>query len=221
MADAALVEGRGLPDGSARGSGRQAGVVCSYGRARQAVAARRRLASLRSANTAAAAAARAAAAAIRAICQPAMPPVLITWTVAGGTGVMGTAPPSPIGIGFAKAAVAAATDASRPEMMTASTAASRPWRAACRIAVPAPGPGLGGCGVARWGCGLCWCRVRAARRHWAADRVSSSCRTLARYWLAYKAGSFRWSVKRPFVPLPFVVSGAMAGTWYEAGRRVL
>jgi hypothetical protein len=70
-----------------------------------------------------------AVAAIRVICQPAMPPVLITWTVAARAGAMGTASPSPIGIGFATAAVAAAADASRPATAAAKTVASRPRRA--------------------------------------------------------------------------------------------
>jgi hypothetical protein len=53
--------------------------------------ARRRPARLRSRNTAAAAAARAAPTAIRATCQPAMPPALITWAVAGA-GAIGMVP---------------------------------------------------------------------------------------------------------------------------------
>jgi hypothetical protein len=129
----------GLPDGPGLGPGRQAGVVCGCGWwVHQAVVAvaRRRPASLRSRNTAAAAAARAAPAAIRATCQAAMPPVLITWTVAGA-GAMGRMPPSPYGTGLANAAVAAAAaEASRPEMTAARTAASRPRRApACPVAL--------------------------------------------------------------------------------------
>jgi hypothetical protein len=54
-----------------------------------------------------------------------MPPALITRTVAGGTGVMGTLLPSPIGIGFANAAVAAAEASSRPVVTAARTVATR------------------------------------------------------------------------------------------------
>jgi hypothetical protein len=78
-----------------------------------------RPASLRSRSTAAAAAASAAPTAIRATCQPAMPPVVITPVVAAGTGARGMVPPSPYGTGFAKAAVAAAAEASRPAMTAA------------------------------------------------------------------------------------------------------
>ena len=69
-------------------------MACGYGRAHQAVVAvaPRRLASLRSRNTAAVAATRAAATAIRVICQPGMPPVVITGTAGAGTGPYGPSP---------------------------------------------------------------------------------------------------------------------------------
>jgi hypothetical protein len=96
----------------------------------------RRPASLRSRNTAAIAAAKAAPSAIKVICQPAMPPVPITWTIgAGTTEVIPSS--SPTGIGCAKAAGTTATDASRPEMAAARKAARRRRRApALRTTVP-------------------------------------------------------------------------------------
>jgi hypothetical protein len=61
------------------------------GRHAVVAAAARRVARARSRITAAVAASRAAPMAIRAICQPAMPP-LLTWTVAAGTGATGAVP---------------------------------------------------------------------------------------------------------------------------------
>jgi len=64
----------------------------TVGRHAVVAAAARRVARARSRTTAAVAASRAAPMAIRAICQPAMPPLLTTWTVAAGTGATGLVP---------------------------------------------------------------------------------------------------------------------------------
>jgi hypothetical protein len=62
-------------------------------------------------------------------------PVLITWTVLAGPGATVGLPSFPIGIGCAKAAVAAATGASRPAMNVASSVVSRPGRATAFLVV--------------------------------------------------------------------------------------
>ena len=129
------------PAGPASGSWRDpdAAGVLPRRRPRQALVAvaPRRPASVRSSKMAAAAATRAAPMAIRAICQPAMPPVLITRTVAGASGVTEVVQDPPGGgIGRAKAAGLSATRASKPQVTAARAAASRPRRApACAAAV--------------------------------------------------------------------------------------
>jgi hypothetical protein len=97
-------------------------------------------------STAAVAATRAVPSAIRVICQPAVPPAVTTRTVVAGTGAVGMVPPSPTGIGLAKAAVAATADASRPQVTAVRTAASRASRVPVFRAA--------GC---RWGPGREWC----------------------------------------------------------------
>src|SRR5689334_6943374 len=83
------------------------------------------------------AAARAAAAAIRMICQPGIPPAVITWT--GADGAAGTGPygPSPgIGMTEADAAGTAAAQASTPPATTARAAVIRRSRVVVRGWVP-------------------------------------------------------------------------------------
>jgi len=91
-----------------------------------------RAARVRSSATAAMAATRAAPTAIKAICQPAMPPLTVTMLMAGA----GTAGP-PGGIGIMTGAAEALAAVSRlAHVIAARATASRPSRAAaCRVAV--------------------------------------------------------------------------------------
>src|SRR5690348_6911804 len=88
----------------------------------------RRLVRTRSRKTAAVAAARAAATAMRVICQPGMPPAVITRTAGAAAGPYGPSPGT--GMIEAEAAGTAAAQASRTPVTAARAAVIRRSRAA-------------------------------------------------------------------------------------------